>query len=338
MQPDVWRWYRQMFRSRLFEEVVRALWVDGLISGEMHLGTGEEAIIAAVVDQLGPGDAMAVDHRGTSAFLMRGVDPVALLRELLGRSDGLCSGMGGHMHLFSRDLLAASSGIVGSSGPAAAGFALAAVHLRPGTACVAFFGEGAMNQGMMLEAMNLAVVWRLPVLFVCKDNRWAITSRSSPLTGGSLLDRARGLGLPAAEVDGRLVQEVWHAAQVGLSRARGGDGPTFLRARCVHLDGHFLGDPVLKAGLQPIQEMSRLAGPLLRSASRLKGAPIRERVENLFSIASLGRAYLQENASIDDPLALARLSLLESPAKMEELETEVTEEMRAVVNRAMEPE
>src|SRR4030042_416765 len=134
----------------------------------MHSGTGEEAIIAGVVTQLREGDAMALDHRGTAALLMRGVDPVLILRELLGRPDGLCGGMGGHMHLFSPAHLAASSGIVGAAGPAAVGFALANLHLRPGKVAVAFFGEGATNQGMLLESWNLAAAWKLPVLFVCK--------------------------------------------------------------------------------------------------------------------------------------------------------------------------
>ena len=158
VMPELRFLYAQMLKSRLFEEAIAKLWHDGLVSGEMHLGTGEEAIMAGVVTQLQDGDAMALDHRGTAALLMRGVDPVLILRELLGYADGLCGGMGGHMHLFSKEHLAASSGIVGSSGPAAAGFALAAQHLRPGTVAVAFFGEGAMNQGMLLEAINLAAV------------------------------------------------------------------------------------------------------------------------------------------------------------------------------------
>ncbi|MEJ2267197.1 MAG: thiamine pyrophosphate-dependent enzyme, partial [Anaerolineales bacterium] len=153
---DLWDLYRQMLRSRLFEQSVQELWEAGKISGEMHMGIGEEAIVAGVVCQLQEGDAMALDHRGTPPLIMRGVDPVLLLRELLGRPDGLCRGMGGHMHLFSRKHLAASSGIVGASGPAGVGFALAAEYLRPGNVAVAFFGEGSVNQGMMMEAMNLA--------------------------------------------------------------------------------------------------------------------------------------------------------------------------------------
>ena len=122
---DIWRLYREMLRSRLFEDAIMNLWEEGKISGEMHLGTGDEAIIAAVVSQLEEGDAMAVDHRGTPPFIMRGIDPVLLLLEFLGHSKGLCAGKGGHMHLFSKEHLIASSGIVGSSGPAATGFALA---------------------------------------------------------------------------------------------------------------------------------------------------------------------------------------------------------------------
>jgi len=183
-----------MLRCRRFEEAVAQLWRDGLISGEMHLGTGEEAIIAGIVPQLRADGALALDHRGTAALLLRGVDPALILAELLGRPDGLCGGMGGHMHLFAREHLAASSGIVGAAGPAAAGFALAARFLRPGTLAVAFFGEGAMNQGMLLEALNLAAAWSLPVLFVCKDDGWSITTDSDRMTGSDLSVRARGLG------------------------------------------------------------------------------------------------------------------------------------------------
>lgn len=142
MPPELWSLYALMLKSRLLEEAIAKLWHDGLISGEMHLGTGEEAIIAGVVPQLHEGDAMALDHRGTAALLMRGVDPALILRELLGYPDGLCGGRGGHMHLFSREYLAVSSGIVGAVGPTAVGLALSAQYLRPGAIAVAFFGEG----------------------------------------------------------------------------------------------------------------------------------------------------------------------------------------------------
>src|SRR5512137_2711929 len=222
MEPNLWSLYRQMLRSRRFEESVKVLWEKGGISGEMHLGIGEEAIAAGVVDHLREGDAMALDHRGTPPLVVRGVDLVSLLREFLGIENGLCSGMGGHMHLFSPKHLAASSGIVGAAGPFAAGFAMAAQYLRPGNIAVAFFGDGAMNQGMLMESLNLAVAWKLPVLFVCKDNALAIATESPKVTGGHLLERATGFGLKAVEVDGSDVEQVWMVANEEISRLRGG--------------------------------------------------------------------------------------------------------------------
>jgi pyruvate dehydrogenase E1 component alpha subunit len=134
-----------MFKSRYFEQSIADLWYKGLISGEMHLGMGEEAIVAGILSNLVDGDAMALDHRGTPPLLMRGIDMEKLLKEFLGHEDGLCSGYGGHMHLFSKEHLVASSGIVGASAPVAVGFALAGRKLRPGTISIAFMGEGAIN-------------------------------------------------------------------------------------------------------------------------------------------------------------------------------------------------
>jgi len=212
MQPSAEVLYRQMYKSRRFEEAVTELWNDGHISAEMHLSKGEEGIVAGVVDHVTDGDALALEHRGTAPLVMRGVDLALLIKEFMGLEDGLCRGMGGHMHLFSPEHLAASSGIVGASGPAACGFAFAAQHLRPGKVAVAFFGEGAMNQGMLMESMNLASAWSLPVIFVCKDNGMAITTPSNEVTGGDLLKRARGLGTHAISVDGTDVNAVWRAA------------------------------------------------------------------------------------------------------------------------------
>jgi pyruvate dehydrogenase E1 component alpha subunit len=329
-----------MLSSRLFEEAVAQLWHEGLISGEMHLGTGEEGIVAGVLDHVRDGDAMALDHRGTAALLMRGIGPVLLLREFLGRPDGLCHGMGGHMHLFSHQRLATSSGIVGASGPAAVGFALAAYHLRPGTVAVAFFGEGAMNQGMLMEALNLAVVWRLPVLFVCKDNDWAFTTESAAVTGGDLTDRARSFGMPATKVDGADVAAVWHAAREAVGRARGGDGPSFLHATCVHLEGHFLGDPLVRVARQPVQEMMGMAGPLTRAAVSWRGASLRERVEGVQSIVGLIlRTYREQGAGAKghDPLVRTRGRLALDEGALQALETGIVDEIQAKVEQALQP-
>ena len=151
------------------------------------------------------------------------------------------------------------------AGPTAAGFALSAQYVRPGAIAVAFFGEGAMNQGMLMESLNLAAVWDLPVLFVCKDDGWAITTPSERVTGGDLNERARGLGVPAVDVDGCDVGEVWEAAHSAIARARSGGGPTFLHARCVHVEGHFL-------GLQTAEDRARTTQRNARSRSSARRA------------------------------------------------------------------
>ena len=337
MPPDLWWLYALMLKSRTFEGAVARLWHDGLISGEMHLGTGEEAIIAGVVSHLDEGDAMALDHRGTAALLVRGVDPVLILRELLGHPKGLCGGMGGHMHLFSEQHLAASSGIVGASGPTAAGFALAAQYLRPGTVAVAFFGDGAMNQGMLMESMNLAAAWSLPVLFVCKDDRWAITTQSAGVTGGSLNERASGLGIPAVEVDGLDVLAVWEAAKEAIERARAGRGATFLHARCVHLEGHFLGFQLERIVRAPFQEMSKIALPLMGSFLKPGGAPLRERVAGMRTVITSVLSTLRDprRDPTDDPLHRARAMLQSEPARLQELEDQIEEEISRVLETAL---
>ena len=337
MSVDLWSLYALMKRSRLFEEAVTELWKEGLISGEMHLGTGEEAIVAGVVSQLRPGDAMALDHRGTSAFLMRGVDPVLLLREMLGRPDGLCGGRGGHMHLLSREHLAASSGIVGAEGPTAIGFALAAQYLRPGAIAVAFFGDGAMNQGMLMESMNLAALWNLPVLFVCKDDGWAITTQPGTSTSGDMGDRVRGLGVHYMDVDGLDVEQVWQAAHQAIERARAGKEPTLLHVRCVHLEGHSLGLVLLRIARNPLGELPGIAGPLIRSFLRPGGESLRERLAGVRLVLSAILATLRDprRYSTNDPVVRVQTALKSDPARLKELDNRLEVEIAAALAAAL---
>lgn len=336
-EPDTWALYAHMKRSRLYEEAVARLWNDGAISGEMHLGTGEEAIVAGVVPHLRDGDAMALDHRGTAALLMRGVDPVALLREMLGRPDGLCRGQGGHMHLFSRAHLAASSGIVGAAGPTAVGFALAGQRLRPGSVAVAFFGEGAMNQGMLMESLNLAAAWKLPVLFVCKDDEWAITTRPGACTGGTMRDRVSGLGVRYESVTGLDVEAVWQAAEAAIERARFGHGPSFLHAGCVHLEGHFLGLMLMRVVRDPVREMPPVALGLTRSFLRPGGAGLGARVAGLGDVMSslVATARDPRGKDANDPLVRARAALADDPARLAELEAGIEAEVAGIVAAAL---
>ena len=178
--------YALMFESRYFEQSVSDLWHRGHISGEMHLGMGEEAIVAGIFSHLKDDDAMALDHRGTPPMVMRGIELEVLLNEFLGSHDGLCSGYGGHMHLFSKEHLIASSGIVGASAPAAIGFALAGRKYRPGAISIAFMGEGAMNQGMVMESFKPALVAERAAWPI---NRTLLEFRKAALEGLSYVER-----------------------------------------------------------------------------------------------------------------------------------------------------
>lgn len=328
---DLLQLYRAMARARAFEMLLLELWQEGRISGELHLGTGEEAIAAGVAAHLRQGDAMALDHRCTPMLLLRGVDPVAIVRELLGRRDGLCGGMGGHMHLFSPRHLAASSGIVGAAAPTAAGFALAARRLRPGTIALATFGDGAMNQGMLLETLNLAVVWKLPLLMICKDNGWAITTPAAQATGGDLVGRARAFGLAAVSIDGLDAAAVYAAAGAAIARLRDGGPPVFLHARCSRLDGHMADFLLNRIAGSPLGEGRDTMAKVTASVLARGGAGLKERAG---SLAAIGTTLLQTRGerreSGGDPLRRARLALAGRTAELAAIAAEVDREMMAI--------
>lgn len=322
--------FRQMARARAFEDALADLWREGLVSGEMHLGTGEEAVAAGVVAALRPGDAVALDHRPTPVLTAMGVDLASMLAELLGRESGLDRGRAGHMHLMSKARLAASSGIVGSSAPLGAGFALAGRALRPGAVAVAFFGDGAMNQGMLLETLNLASAWKLPLLLVCKDNGWAITTRSHAVTGGDLVRRAEGFGLRTHDVDGVDVDAVFTVAAGAVGSARRGEGPSFIRARVPRLDGHFLGDALVRAARSPAGEGRSLLGSVTSAALSPRGGSLGARALGVVRLLDLMRRARRADRDTDrDPLERARSAVGRDTA--ERLEEEAIAEVGLAV-------
>ncbi len=334
---DLWHLYRLMFHARLFENAVAQLWREGLISGEMHSGAGEEAIAAGIVSQLKENDAIALDHRATLPLLMRRVDPVLILSEFLGHSNGLCGGQGGHMHLYSKEHFAASSGIVGSSGPCAAGFALAAQMLRPGTIAAAFFGEAAINQGMLMESFNLAKVWNLPVLFVCKDDNWAITTRSNTTSAAGPTERAKGFNLPVFRVDGNDVEAVYSCAETAVQQVRLDKGPSFIHATCSHVEGHMLDLQLVRAGRRPTKEIPRVALQMVKSALTPKGASVIQRVQAILATTKMILASAKDHKILaDDPLLLARQKLTHDKERLEFLETEVSKKIEDTVRSALE--
>ena len=329
--------YRQMMRARAYELAVEDLWNTGLISGEMHLGTGEEAVAAGVVTHLVEGDGLALTHRCSPALVVRGVPLSAMLSELLGSENGLCKGRGGHMHLFSKEHLAATSGIVGASLPTAAGFALANHRLRPGAIAVAFTGTGAMNQGMALETLNLAVAWRLPLVIVCIDNGWAITTTSEAVTGGDLVERAAGFGMRAESVNGRDVRAVHKIAGKLIDRARRGKGPSFLLANCPRLDGHILGDALIRMAKKPIAEGKDTFSRVITSVMSRGGGGLTDRaggVTRMMSVmAKARRGPTRERRG--DPVIAARKAMKKREAERDRIDADVAAEIEQAVADAL---
>jgi pyruvate dehydrogenase E1 component alpha subunit len=330
--------FRHMARARAFEVAVEALWDQGLISGEMHLGTGEEAIATGVVTHLGEGDGLSLTHRCSPALVVRGVSLVAMLHELLGHEEGLCGGRGGHMHLMSREHLAASSGIVGASMPLGAGFALAAQKLRPGAVGCTFVGAGAMDQGMALETLNLSRSWHLPQLIVCIDNGWAITTPTGAATGGELTDRARAFGLPVERIQGIDVEEVHKVSGALLERVRQGKGPAFLHATCPRLDGHYLGDPLLHQVRKPTgTEAKRTLSNVLSAVTSPGGGGVLARAGSMVSmVGTMARARLvpRRDAS-GDPMHHARKAM-ERQGDGSAIEEAAKQEVKLAVEQALE--
>lgn len=319
--------YATMATIRSFELMAAGLWSRGEISGEYHSSIGEEAVAAGVVAHLDTRDAMAVDHRGTAPLIARGVPLTALLGEILGDERGLGAGAGGHMHLLSKEHLAVSDGIVGAAGPLACGFALAARRRGAGGVAVAFFGEGAVNQGMLMEAFNLAAAWHLPVVFVCKDSGWSITTHSRAVTAGSLDRRAASLGLATTTANGADVLDVWRQARVAIARARTGH-PGFLRIRVQRPDGHFLDDPFLRPLREPRRQAIEVGGPLVASIRR----PARSRAPGIRGLATLTRRFATLGVSrigTRDPLRRARGRL--APNRARDLEAEASAAVRAAL-------
>ncbi len=327
-----------MARMRLVDEALVGAWHDGLVPGEYHSGIGEEGINAGVVMHLVDNDAMALDHRNTAPLIGRGADPVALMLEVFGSEEGMNRGRAGHMHLLAPELNAMADGIVGSSAPLAVGSAVANAHLHPGRVSVAFHGEAAMNQGMLLEAYNMAVAWHLPVVFVCKDNKWSITTYSADVTGGDLVARAASFGLAIETARGHKVEEVAAAAGRLIERARSGNGPGFLHATCHRPGGHFEGDPILRLLQRPRRQAAEWGPGIRGGLMSTSGGTRRERLRALNVLTRRGvRAMADWSVRARrDPLHRARKLLDEATtAAIDEEEGIAVEEAMAAARSAL---
>ncbi len=232
--------YREMVRVRAFEEEVIDAFGKGLIPGSTHPCIGAEGIKAGALSTLRPDDLVFATYRGHGEVLIKGVDPVRTMAELMGRATGICKGKGGSMHLSEPSVgLISTNAIVAGHIPMAGGAALSCQFRRTGQVVLCFFGDGASCEGEFFEAMNMAMLWRVPLVFICENNGVAISvpttkSQATP----DIADRARGFGMPAAIVDGNDVLAVHDAVAESVARAREGGGPGFVECKTVRWERH----------------------------------------------------------------------------------------------------
>jgi len=237
------RAYRQMVRIRLFEEQVNELYTRALMPGLAHLYSGQEAVAVGICEALKIDDYITSTHRGHGHCLAKGASPDRMFAELLGKEAGYCRGKGGSMHIAdpATGNLGANA-IVGGSVGIATGAAFAAKRLGNGRVAACFFGEGALGQGSLYEVMNLAQLWKLPVIYVCENNMYNEYTHFSETTAGTILGRAAAFGIEGASVDGQDVRAVNEVATRLIERARAGGGPAFLQADTYRYSGHHVGD------------------------------------------------------------------------------------------------
>jgi TPP-dependent pyruvate/acetoin dehydrogenase alpha subunit len=237
------RLYRQMVRIRLFEEQVNELYTRALMPGLAHLYIGEEAVAVGICEALKKADYVTSTHRGHGHCLAKGATPDRMFAELLGKEAGYCRGKGGSMHIAdpATGNLGANA-IVGGSAGIATGAALTAKRLKTDQVTVCFFGEGALGQGVLYEVMNLAALYKLPVLYACENNLYTEYTHFSETTAGDILARGSAFGVHSESVDGQDVRAVHAAAQKLVHRARQGAGPALLVCNTYRYTGHHVGD------------------------------------------------------------------------------------------------
>ncbi len=279
--------YEKMVEIRNYEETMANVYLEGKlppqiqkglafdigsgpVPGEMHLAAGQEPVAVGVCAHLKQEDTVVGTHRPHHFAIAKGVPLDKMTAEMFGKVTGLGKGKGGHMHLFDPEHKFSCSGIIGASLPPACGAGLAAKKMGKDWVAIAFFGEGAANQGSFHESLNLAALWRLPVIFVCEDNKWAISVPKSNATSiESVADRAAAYGMPGIRVANNDAIEVYEAVAPAIERARRGEGPSLIEVKTDRYLGHFQGDP---ESYRPKDEVSNLRkhDPIPKLAAALK--------------------------------------------------------------------
>ena len=298
--------FRTMARMRKFEEACLEGATRREIHGELHLGTGQEAVAAGMVGSLRPGDAVVSTHRNHLHGLAKGVDPRALMAEIFERETGLCRGRGGHMHPFDPATNFSATGIVGSSIPVALGYAYAFAMEGKGHVAVGVSGDGATNIGAFHESLNMAGAWKLPLVVLVENNEYAISVRATDiLATPTIAERAVAYNAWGRKVDGTDVEAVAEAFADAVAHARSGAGPALLEASCYRFRGHYEGDADTYRLRELRREMRRNYDPLDVARGKLLAAGI--------DAAALDRLLTEAEAEMKGILADVRADPMPDP-------------------------
>lgn len=237
--------YETMLTIRAFENKAVELFADNQLPGFVHLYLGEEAVATGVCGSLTDKDYITSTHRGHGHLLAKGGKVDLMMAELFGKATGYCKGKGGSMHIADVELgILGANGIVGAGQPISAGAAFACQYKKTDAVAVCFFGDGASNRGTFHEALNMASIWKLPLVFVCENNMYGISNcQRNHMQITDVSDRAGAYGIPGVTVDGNDVIAVYEAAAAAIARARKGDGPSLIECKTWRWRGHFEGDP-----------------------------------------------------------------------------------------------
>lgn len=263
------KYYRDMLLIRRFEEKAGQLYGMGLIGGFCHLYIGQEAVVVGLQAALREGDSVITSYRDHGHMLACGMDAKGVMAELTGRRGGYSKGKGGSMHMFSRDRnFYGGHGIVGAQVPLGTGLAFAHKYLKDGGVSTVYLGDGAVNQGQVYESFNMAALWKLPVIFVIENNKYAMGTSQERASAGELNQRGAAYGIPGIQVNGMNVLDVKTAADEWVGRVRAGNGPVVLEMKTYRYRGHSMSDPAkyrskeevdkMRAESDPIDQMRRL--------------------------------------------------------------------------------
>lgn len=283
--------YRRMVLIREFELKVNRLFLQGMLPGTIHLSHGQEAAVVGVCSALESDDVITITHRGHGQALAKGVTPNELMAELFGKSTGCCRGKGGSLHVgnIQKGALPAIA-IVGAAAPIAAGMALAFKQKKSKQVAVCFHGDGTINAGDWHEALNLAAVFRLPVIFACENNLYAVSTRIDNVTLESdIVKRAQAYGIPGRRVDGNDPVAVYEAAKAAVEKAKNGEGPALLECKTYRQGGHKRDDP---GTYRPREEVAHWLAkdPVKRFHSRL----VRQKIFTKEKLALVRESVLEE--------------------------------------------